>query len=47
VHDGRTSIVELRLTRADRAVLFALLAASAVAIALRILGIGLITRDYL
>lgn len=47
VHDGRTSIVELRLTRADRAVMLALLAASVVAIALRLLGIGLITRDYL
>jgi energy-coupling factor transport system permease protein len=47
VRDGRTSIVELHLTRADRLVLFALLAASLVAIALRLLGIGLITRDYL
>ena len=47
VRDGRTSIVELRLTRADRVVLFALLAAGLIAIALRLLGIGLITRDYL
>jgi energy-coupling factor transport system permease protein len=47
VRDGRTSIVELRLTRADRFVLFALLAASLIAITLRLLGIGLITRDYL
>jgi energy-coupling factor transport system permease protein len=47
VRDGRTSIIELRLTRTDRLVMFALLAAGLVAIALRVLGIGLITRDYL
>jgi energy-coupling factor transport system permease protein len=47
VRDGRTSIVELRLTSVDRVVMFALLAASIGAIALRLLGIGLITRDYL
>jgi len=47
VRDGRTSIVELQLTRADRAVLLVLLGASLIAIALRLLGIGLITRDYL
>src|SRR5262249_6521569 len=47
VRDGRTSIVELRLTRADRLVMLALLAASLIAVALRLLGIGLITRDYL
>jgi energy-coupling factor transport system permease protein len=47
VRDGRTSIVELRLTRADRLVMLALLGASLLAIALRVLGIGLITRDYL
>jgi energy-coupling factor transport system permease protein len=47
VRDGRTSIIELRLTRTDRVVMFALLAAALVAIALRVLGIGLITRDYL
>jgi energy-coupling factor transport system permease protein len=47
VRDGRTSIIELRLAPADRLVMFALLAACLVAVALRILGIGLITRDYL
>jgi energy-coupling factor transport system permease protein len=47
VRDGRTSIIELRLARADRLVMFALLAACVVAVALRVLGIGLITRDYL
>jgi energy-coupling factor transport system permease protein len=47
VRDGRTSIVELRLTSVDRVVMCALLAASIGAIALRLLGIGLITRDYL
>jgi energy-coupling factor transport system permease protein len=47
VRDGRTSIIELRLVRADRIVMFGLLAACVVAVALRILGIGLITRDYL
>jgi energy-coupling factor transport system permease protein len=45
--DGRTSIVDLRITRLDRAILFALLAACLVAIALRVLGIGLISREYL
>jgi hypothetical protein len=35
------------LTRTDRLVMFALLAAGVVAIVLRLLGIGLITRDYL
>ena len=45
--DGRTSIVALRMTRLDRVILFALLAACLLAIALRLLGIGLITRDYL
>src|SRR6202171_6216971 len=47
VRDGRTSIVELRLTRTDRAIMVGLLAASIVAVGLRLLGIGLITRDYL
>jgi energy-coupling factor transport system permease protein len=47
VRGGRTSIVELRLSRTDRLIMFALLAASLLAIALRVLGIGLITRDYL
>src|SRR6202022_3124542 len=47
VRDGRTSIVELHLTRTDRAVMFAFLAATILAVALRVLGIGLITRDYL
>jgi energy-coupling factor transport system permease protein len=45
--DGRTSIVELRMTRLDRVILFTLLAACVMAVALRFLGIGLITRDYL
>jgi energy-coupling factor transport system permease protein len=45
--DGRSSIVELRISRLDRAIMFGLLAAGLVAIALRLLGIGLITRDYL
>ena len=45
--DGRTSIVELRMTRLDRAVLLGLLAACLVAVAMRLLGIGLITRAYL
>ena len=47
VRDGRTSIVELRLTGVDRMVMLALLAASLSGIALRLLGIGLIGRDYL
>ena len=45
--DGRTSITQLRFTRTDRLVMFALLGACLVGIALRLLGIGLITRDYL
>jgi energy-coupling factor transport system permease protein len=45
--DGRTSIIELRLTRMDRLIMLALLGASIAAVVLRILGIGLITRDYL
>src|SRR6202171_4961076 len=47
VRDGRTSIVELHLTRTDRAIMIGLLVASIVAVGLRLLGIGLITRDYL
>jgi len=47
VRDGRTSIIELRLRRADRLVMIGLLAATIVAVVLRVLGIGLITRDYL
>ena len=47
VRDGRTSIIELRLTRADRLVMIGLLAATIVAVVLRVLGIGLITRDYM
>ncbi len=47
VRDGRTSIIELRLTRADRLVMIGLLAATIVAVVLRVVGIGLITRDYL
>src|SRR5439155_183436 len=39
VRDGRTSIVELHLTRTDRAIMIALLAASILAIGLRLLGI--------
>jgi energy-coupling factor transport system permease protein len=46
-HNGRTSIIELRLTRLDRAILLALLLACLFAVVLRFLGIGLITRDYL
>ncbi len=45
--NGRSSIVELRINRLDRAIMFGLLSACLVAIALRLLGIGLITRDYL
>jgi energy-coupling factor transport system permease protein len=45
--DGRTSIIELRLLWLDRAILLALLLACVLAVALRLLGIGLITRDYL
>lgn len=45
--DGRTSVVELRLTRLDRLVMFGLLAACVLSILLRLLGIGVITRDYL
>jgi energy-coupling factor transport system permease protein len=45
--DNRTSIIELRLTRTDRLIMLALLGASVVAVVLRILGIGLITRAYL
>jgi energy-coupling factor transport system permease protein len=47
VRGGRTSIVELRLGRTDRLVMLILLGASLLAVALRLLGIGLITRDYL
>src|SRR5438477_636313 len=45
--NGRSSIVALRITALDRAVMFGLLAACLIGIALRLLGIGLITRDYL
>jgi energy-coupling factor transport system permease protein len=45
--DGRTSIIALRLTATDRAIMVALLGASILAIVLRVLGIGLITRNYL
>ena len=45
--DSRTSIVELRLTRADRFIMYSLLGASVLAVVLRVLGIGLITRNYL
>ncbi len=45
--DSRTSIVELRLTRADRFIMYSLLAASILAVVLRLLGVGLITRNYL
>jgi energy-coupling factor transport system permease protein len=45
--DSRTSIVELRLTRVDRFIMYTLLGASILAVALRLLGIGLITRNYL
>lgn len=45
--DSRTSIVELRLTRADRLIMYGLLGASILAVVLRLLGIGLITRNYL
>jgi energy-coupling factor transporter transmembrane protein EcfT len=45
--DSRTSIVELRLTRVDRFIMYTLLVASLVAVVLRLLGIGLITRNYL
>ena len=45
--DGRTSIVQIGMTRADRLILVVLAAACLVAIGLRILGIGLITRAYL
>jgi energy-coupling factor transport system permease protein len=47
VRDGRTSIIELRLSRVDRLVMIGLLVASIGCVALRVLGIGLITRDYL
>jgi energy-coupling factor transport system permease protein len=47
VFDGRTSIIELRLTRLDRLIMLSLLAACLLGIALRVLGVGLITRDYL
>jgi len=45
--DGHTSIVDLKITRVDRLILFILLAACLIGIALRLLGLGLITRDYL
>src|SRR5439155_2963102 len=45
--NGRSSIVALRVTPVDRAVMFGLLAATIVAVVLRVLGIGLITRDYM
>jgi energy-coupling factor transport system permease protein len=45
--DGRTSITELHFTRTDRAVTITLLMSCLLAVGLRLLGIGLITRDYL
>ena len=45
--DGRTSIIRIEMTRSDRAILVVLAAACVAALALRLLGIGLITRDYL
>jgi energy-coupling factor transport system permease protein len=47
VREGRTSIIELRLTSTDRLILLVLLAACLLAVALRLLGVGLITRAYL
>lgn len=47
VRDGRTSIIELRLTPTDRAIMVGLLAACLLAVLLRVLGVGLITRAYL
>ncbi len=45
--DGRTSIIQIEITRSDRATLVVLAPACVAALALRLLGIGLITRDYL
>jgi energy-coupling factor transport system permease protein len=45
--DGRTSIVSIEMTNIDRVILVVLAAACLVAIVLRILGIGLISRSYL
>jgi len=45
--DGRTSIIQIDMTPADRAILLVLAAACLVALALRVLGVGLISRDYL
>lgn len=45
--DGRSSIIEIRMTASDRIILVALAGACLVAIALRVLGLGLITRAYL
>lgn len=45
--DGRTSIVQIEMTKLDRLILAALTGACLVAIVLRIFGVGLISRDYL
>ena len=45
--DGRTSIVSIDMTNVDRVILIVLAAACLLAVALRILGIGLISRSYL
>jgi energy-coupling factor transport system permease protein len=45
--DGRTSIIQVEMTPADRAILLVLAAASIGALVLRVLGLGLISRDYL
>ena len=47
LQSGAGRIVELRLTRVDRFIMYSLLAASILAVILRLLGIGLITRNYL
>jgi energy-coupling factor transport system permease protein len=46
-YDGRSSITELRLTRLDRWLLLGLLVLCLLAVALRLLGIGVVTRSYL
>jgi energy-coupling factor transport system permease protein len=45
--DGRTSIIQIEMTPADRGIVLLLAVACVSALALRVLGLGLISREYL
>lgn len=45
--DGRSSIVEVKASRADRLIMLGLLGVCVVAVVARVLGYGVITRNYL